>query len=248
MRNLFIYLRFIGTAYHGFQIQKNADTIAARLNEAIFKVTGEVVSVKGCSRTDTGVHALMYCAGFQTKSKIMAINFPRAINAYLPRDIAVYECRDMEAQAHPQYDTFEKEYTYKILAAQNRDPFYHNKAMFYPHKTDVDLLNEAAKEFIGTYDFTSFCNLGSTVLSNVRTVKTASVTRDGDVVSFNVCADGFLYNMIRIMVGTLLFVNEGKLYPSDIKRIIEAKNRKLAGYKVSPHGLYLVRVKYKFEE
>lgn len=245
MRNIFIKMQFIGTNYCGYQVQKNGVTIMQKIGEAIYSVMGEQVDVKGCSRTDSGVHANEYCLNFKTESTIPCENILRGLNHYLPQDIAVFSCEEKPLDFHARYNCTAKEYIYKIYNGKVRNPFYEGFALHVWKPIDVDKLNRAAGQFVGRYDFSSFCSANAKPMeSNVRTVMEAEVTREGDMVIFRVKADGFLYNMVRIMVGTLLFVHMGKIDENDILNIIKKKDRAYAGKTAAPYGLYLNRVFY----
>lgn len=245
MRNILLKLKYLGTAYHGWQVQDNAHSVQEELQDAIEKILGSRESITGCSRTDSGVHANMYCCTLCTDSDIDCYKLQGALNAKLPNDISVFSCEDVSEDFHPRYSCTAKQYVYKIYNASARDPFFENRALHYRPLIDEEFLNNQARDYIGTHDFTSFCSTKSDLEDNVRTVYDASVTRDGDVVTFTVTADGFLYNMVRIMVGTLLFISEGKREQNSIPKMIEAKDRKVAGATAPPHGLYLNRVYYE---
>ncbi|MCD7774495.1 MAG: tRNA pseudouridine(38-40) synthase TruA [Clostridiales bacterium] len=245
MRNLRLKLSFDGAAYHGWQIQSNAVTVQGTVEEAVKKIFGSHLTVYGCSRTDSGVHANEYFCNFKTEnSAIPAENAVKALNGILPPDIAVLQCNEAAPEFHSRYDCKSKEYIYKIWNSSIKNPFFANRAYQYKYKLDEVNLNEAAKSYIGTYDWSAFCASGSSVKSTVRTVINAEVLRQGDFVIFKVEADGFLYNMVRIMVGTLIYVNEGKIDKSSIKDIILSGDRDNAGFTAPPEGLYLNRVEY----
>lgn len=245
MRNLKLHIMFDGSAYHGWQSQKNAVTICDTMIEAIKKVTGQEVKLSGCSRTDAGVHALDYCANFLTESNIPQDKMPYALNNFLPSDIRVMKCQEVPLDFHAQYCCVGKEYRYFLHNSQFDNPFYQKKVYYYRyHHVDVESLNTAAQAFVGTHDFTSFMAAGSPVKSTVRTIKYFQVAKHKDLICFQVFADGFLYNMVRIMVGTLLEVNRGRFEASDIPLIIKAKQRAQAGITAPPCGLYLSRVQY----
>lgn len=244
MRNLRLWLKYNGTAYHGWQIQDNADTVQGQIENAVGQIFCEKISVNGCSRTDAGVHANEFCCNFRTENNMPCATVVRALNAKLPLDIVVFACEEVPVDFHARFDTKSKEYIYKIWNSELRNPFLLDTVFQYKYKLDESKLDKAAKDFIGTYDFASFCASGSSVQDTVRTVFDASVTREGDLVIFRVCGDGFLYNMVRIMVGTLIYINEGKIGESDIKEIILSLDRKKAGKTVSPEGLYLNKVNY----
>ena len=245
MRNVLMSLCYDGTNYHGWQVQKNAVTVQEVFQGALARLLGEDVDIKGCSRTDAGVHANMYCVSAKVDSKIPCDRLKMALNRFLPRDIAVTSAVEVPLDFHARYSCSGKEYVYKIWNEPMRNPFWHGRAFHYWYHLDVEKLDSAAKNFIGTHDFTSFCTLDKRNPENmVRTVKAFSVERNGGLVEMRVTADGFLYNMVRIMVGTLLRVAMGRIEPQEIPDIISAKDRAKAGPTAVAHGLYLNRVFY----
>ncbi len=244
MRNLLLTLKYDGSAFHGWQVQKNALSVQEVFQKACEKVFCEKLSIKGCSRTDSGVHADMYCVSLKTNSPIATERVPVALNTLLPNEIAVYDCKEVSKDFHARYSCVSKQYVYKIYNAEIRNPFLEKYQYHYRYKIDENLLNRAAKEFIGTYDFAGFCSAKSDVEDTVRTIKDFTVTREGDTVLFTVEADGFLYNMVRILVGTLLFVAQGKIDACEIKSIIASKDRSKAGKTAPARGLYLSKVNY----
>lgn len=244
MRDILLKLRYDGSKFHGWQVQKNAYTVQEALQDALEKVFSERPAVKGCSRTDSGVHANVYFVAFKTEKNIPCEKILTALNTYLPKSVCVFECEDTTDDFHPRYSCKAKEYVYKIYNAKIRNPFYENRAMFYPYKLDEKYLDEQAQAFVGKHDFKGFCSKRTDVEDTVRTVYYANVKREGDFVIFTVCADGFLYNMVRIMVGTLLFIAQGKIIKDELPKIIEKKDRTLAGKTASPYGLYLNKVEY----
>lgn len=243
MRNILLKIRFLGTEYHGFQSQKNASAIQNVLEEVLFSLTGEKITVTGCSRTDAGVHAEEFCLNFKTESQLGERNFIKGMNSRLPNDISVFSACEVPEDFNARYSAVLKEYKYLIYNSEERNPFYENRALHYNRRIDDELLNNCCKEFLGTHDFAAFCSAGSEVLTTERTIESCSVKRYGDLVEFKVCGNGFLYNMVRIMVGTLLEINEGKISP-EIGKIIESKNRSEAGLTAPPYGLYLNKVIY----
>ena len=245
MRNLLIEISYDGSRYHGWQVQKNALTVQEVFQNAVEKLFGERLDVKGCSRTDSGVHANSYFVSFKTDKNIENERVITALNTYLPKDIAALSCKEAGADFHARYSVDSKEYIYKLYNGKIRDPFLNNYAYHYRYPIDAEYLNRESKAFIGTYDFSGFCSSRSDVEDTVRTVRNFEVYRDGDTVYFKVEADGFLYNMVRIMVGTLLFVNEGKIKEGELKSVIESKERKRAGKTAPPQGLYLNKVNYQ---
>lgn len=244
MRNLLLTISFDGSAYHGWQVQDNARTIQQTLQDALEQILQKRDNIVGCSRTDAGVHANMYCCNLRTENGIPCSKLVSALNAVLPRDIAVLKCEEVDYEFHARYDCKSKEYIYKIHNSPIKSPFLYKYTLHYKYCLDEKMLDKQAKNFIGTYDFAAFCASGSSVESTVRTVMNASVERDGDMVIFRVEADGFLYNMVRIMVGTLIDISSGKLQRDSIKRIIASKNRFEAGQTASAHGLYLNKINY----
>ena len=243
-RNLKLILCYDGSAYHGWQIQENADTVQQRIADACERILGEKVTVYGCSRTDTGVHANEYCCNFKTYTDRDNSKIVRGLNAVLPGDIAVKSCEDIELDFNSRFDTKGKQYIYKIWNAPYKNPFMNNKVLHYPYKIDCDKLNRQCKDFIGTHDFTAFCSAGSDVKDKVRTIFDCSVEREGELVIFSVSGDGFLYNMVRIMVGTLLDINSGRIPEGSISDILMSKSRTKAGITAKPQGLYLNKVYY----
>ena len=244
MRNLLVTMRYDGTAYHGWQVQENAVTVQQVFQDALESVFGARLPVTGCSRTDAGVHARMYCCNFRTESAIPCEKIPYALNANLPDDIGVYDCREVPADFHARYSCAEKRYLYRIRNSPFRDPFLLRRALLYRLPLDEALLHRASQAFCGTHDFRAFASAGGSVEDTVRTVSYAAVRRQGEDVFFEVQADGFLYNMVRIMVGTLLGVAEGKIEPDGIPAILAAGDRDRAGVTAPPQGLYLQNVIY----
>ena len=245
MRNIVMKIRFDGTAYHGFQSQDNAVAVANVVEKALAILTSEKITVTGCSRTDAGVHAEEFCLNFHTESALTERNFLCGMNANLPPDIAVFEVSEADNGFNARFDTVSKEYKYLILNSPVRNPFYENRALHYPREIDMKLFSDGCKDYIGTHDFKAFCSAGSSVKSTVRTVYSCSAEKKGDIIEFRVCADGFLYNMVRIMVGTLIDINEGKIAPGSIPLIISTGDRSLAGRTAKGSGLYLSKVNYR---
>lgn len=245
MRNILLTISYDGKAYHGWQIQHNALAVQQVFQEALEKIIGSNYSVKGCSRTDSGVHANMYCISVITEHQIPAERLKCALNRFLPLDIAVLSSEEVSLDFHARYSCKSKEYIYKIWNSGERNPFLNGYALHYRYKLDENQLNRAAQAYIGKHDFTSFCTLDKREKGDLtRDVKSFSVTRDGNMVTMKVEADGFLYNMVRIMVGTLLRVAQGKIDENAIESIIEAKDRRMAGPTAPACGLYLNKVNY----
>lgn len=239
-----LLIRYDGSRYHGWQVQPNGVTVQQCLQDAVEALTGVRSGITGCSRTDAGVHATMFCCALKTDSVIPAERVPAALNAHLPRDIAVYDCRVVEDSFHPRYDATGKRYVYRIWNHPYRHPFWEGRAYHFGRRLNADVMNDAAKGMLGTHDFTAFCSVGSSVEDRVRTVRRCEVRRQGDLVEITVEADGFLYNMVRIMVGTLLDVESGKISAEAIPAIIASMDRNKAGVTAPAEGLYLEEVFY----
>lgn len=249
MKNILLTLSYDGKNYHGWQIQENAVTVQEMFQRALKKVLSEEPNIKGCSRTDLKVHANMYCVSIKTESNIPLTKLPIVLNKYLPNDIAVKSAVEVSMDFHARYSCIGKEYIYKIWNSNIRNPFLDGYVFHYWYPIDIDLLNEAASNFVGTHDFTSFCTQDKRRSCNmVRTIKSFEIVREDELVTLVVEADGFLYNMVRIMVGTLLQVACKRIKPNDIRSILLARDRSKAGPTAVPYGLYLNRVFYKGEK
>ena len=247
MRNIALKLMYNGTAYHGWQVQKNAVTVCETLQKALEKITGAPVHLTGCGRTDAGVHAERYIANFRTESRIPLERLPFAVNTHTPEDIAVSEALEVAEDFNAIGSCLKKEYTYRIYNSRVKNPFYVNRAYFYPKRLDEEFLNRAAHPFVGTHDFAAVRSVGTETKTTVRTIYWCDVTRSGELLELKVCADGFLYNMVRAITGTVLYAAEGKFLPEDIPAILESRDRTLAGPTVPPGGLYLTRLWYEDE-
>ena len=246
MRNVLIRIAYDGSCFHGWQIQENAHTVQAEFQQALGKILGAAPEIKACSRTDTGVHAREFCVSAKLDSPISNERLQGALNHFLPASVSCLSCQDVPMDFHARYSCWGKEYIYLIHNSQVRDPFLRDRALHYWYRIDEKLLDRAAGYFVGSHDFTSFCTLDAREKGDLtRTVYYADVKREGDRVRFTVAADGFLYNMVRIMVGTLLRVQQGRLTPEDIPEILRKKDRKFAGPTAPACGLYLNRVFYE---
>ena len=246
MARLLLTLRYDGTAYHGWQVQPNGVTVQQVLQDAVEAVTGVRCGITGCSRTDAGVHADMFCCTFDSETPLRGDKLCSALNFHLPRDVSVYDAREAEADFHPRYHAKGKRYVYRIWNGAQRHPVYDKYAVWVKKPLDVASLNEAAQAYVGTHDFAAFCGAGSDVQGTTeRTVFTCTVTRQGELVLFTVEGDGFLYNMVRIMVGTLLELAAGRLSSDSIPAILEGRDRTAAGPTAPARGLCLERVFYE---
>ena len=247
MKNIALKLMYNGAAYHGWQVQKDLPTVAETLEKALSSVCGGRVKVTGCGRTDAGVHAERYVANFRTDSRIPCERLPLAVNTRLPEDIAVAAAFEVDEGFNAIGSRLKKEYTYRIYNSRIRDPFYVDRAYFYPKRLDEAVMDRAARAFEGTHDFRAVRSVGTETRTTVRTIYYCYVTRSADLLELKVCANGFLYNMVRAITGTALYAAEGKLTPEDIPAILESGNRTLAGPTVPPGGLYLTKLWYEDE-
>lgn len=246
VRNLLITIQYDGVNLHGWQIQKNALSVQEVFQDSLLKIIQDVPDIKGCSRTDSGVHANMYCISMKISHKISCERLKLALNRYLPSCIVCLSVEERDDNFHARYSCIGKEYIYLVWNGKVRNPFYEGHALFYRYDLDEEKLNKAAQYYVGKHDFTSFCTKDSRKKDDLsRTVKYFNVVRDGDFVKFTVAADGFLYNMVRIMVGTLLKIASGQFDEDCIPNIIYQKNRKYAGPTAPACGLYLNKVFYE---
>lgn len=244
MRNLKIVMAYRGTNYHGYQIQENAITIQEVVQRHISKVLNEPVSIIGCSRTDTGVHANGYVFNVHTNSLINTKGLIRGVNGLLPLDISFLECEEVDENFHSRFDCKYKEYVYLIHNSESKNPFAEDLQFHYRRPMNIDLMREASKHYIGTHDFRSFSACKNDYFDTIRTIYDFNIEIYGNCIKMLVKGNGFLYNMVRILVGTLLDVNEGYISPNQIPDIINCKNRLKAGRTAMPHGLYLNKVYY----
>lgn len=250
---LLLHIRFLGTAYAGYQVQKNARTVQGELNAAAEALLGFPCDIVGCSRTDSGVHANLFCCTVSKKgtncleTALPIDRFPRAISSLLPEDIGVIKAEWVSEDFHPRYDVKNKEYIYRIHAAYERDPFLVGRVHHERFPIDDDAFHKmqtAAEDFCGEHDFSAFMAAGSKVTSTVRRVDYTVLERAGDLITFSVAANGFLYNMVRIMAGTLIDVARGRIGEYDIPAILASHDRSRAGFTAPPCGLYLNQVRY----
>ncbi len=244
MRNIALILTYLGTAYHGWQVQRNLPTVAQTLEKACEMIVGHPVHVTGCGRTDAGVHARVYVANFRTTSTIPCDRLPYALNTHLPEDVVVTKAFDVHEKFNAIGSCVRKEYTYQIYNSRLKDPFYVNRAWFYPKHLDEKVMQAAASQFVGTHDFAAVRSVGTDVKSTVRTVYYYDVARQGNLITLKVCANGFLYNMARAMAGTVVYAAEGKIKPEEISGILDSGNRTAAGPTVPPGGLYMTKLWY----
>ena len=246
MRNIAIKLAYDGTAYHGWQVQRGGEiTVGETLETALSKICGHTVKVVGCGRTDAGVHALSYCANFKTNCRIPTERFPLAVNSVLPDDITVLDSIETAEDFNAILSCEKKEYVYKISNARTRNPFLQNRVCFYPIPLDIAKMQAAAKCFEGTHDFRAVRNVGTETKTTVRTVFWCNICEEDDVINMYICADGFLYNMVRTIMGTIVYCGIGKIAPEEIATLLLKGDRVLSGPTMPPQGLYMSRVWYQ---
>lgn len=245
----FAKIKYLGTDFHGFQVQPDKRTVQGDLNEACNLTFGVPCKVTGCSRTDSGVHANEFCVTVENEGgTVPAESLPLAIARFLPNDICLFYAKECDSDFHPRYDAVGKEYLYRIYNAKVQDPFEYGRSWFLPRIiTDegIEKMKRAAEYIIGEYDFSAFMSAGSDTDDTVRRVDYLTIARNGNLIEIKIHANGFLYNMVRIIVGTLTEVAFGRFAPEDIARIIASKDRNNAGMTAPAAGLYLNRVDYK---
>lgn len=244
-----LVLSYLGSEYHGWQRQNNAMTIQQLVEEAWEKTCGKAVYVSGCGRTDAGVHAKYYVCSLDHVSSIPLERLPLALNARLPEAVVVRKAVLVPDEFDARFSCVNKEYTYLIHNSRVRDPFSVSRAWAYPQKLNVAAMQRAARDFVGKQDFAAVKNEGTPVKSTVRTIFYCEVEeRPGDIIAIRVCADGFLYNMVRAITGTLVYVGIGKIAPDGIPAILESRDRLAAGPTAPPVGLYMTALNYQMEE
>lgn len=262
LRNIALTIEYCGTAYCGWQIQEKDPTVQAEVERALSELCGEKISVTGCSRTDSGVHAHNFVLNFFTNSTIPVERFPTAVNSFLPGDIAAKKAEEVPVSFHARFDAKFKTYRYYFYIAPCPDVMLWKRAWHVKlpaldsiDRDEFDLalasMNAAAASFIGTHDFSAFRAEGSNVRSTVRTITDASVFVTGSgypssrtLLCFEIRGNGFLYNMVRIMAGTLIDVYKHKISPEELPKIIDSRDRTRAGMTAPPDGLYLYKVEY----
>jgi tRNA pseudouridine38-40 synthase len=244
MRNIKLLIEYDGTNYGGWQRQKNAITIQETIEKGIQKITNEDIQITGCSRTDAGVHAKGFIANFYTNSRISEEKFKTAINSQLPSDIIILDSKEVDIDFHARYNSKGKTYSYTILNANNAAAIGRNYIYHFRWPLNLEAMKKGAAVLVGKHDFGAFRTTGSSVKTSVRTVTQLDVEKNNDLIKIYATADGFLYNMVRIIVGTLLEVGCGKITPERVSEILECKDRSKAGVSVPPQGLCLEKVYY----
>ena len=248
MKRIFLRVAYDGTDFVGWQIQNEGRTVEGELNKAINALTGETTEVIGASRTDSGVHAKGNVAVFDTESTVPADRFMYALNSLLPADISVVESKETAPDFHPRHTSSIKTYEYRIFVSRINDPLKRRYAYRFPTELNAERMDEAAKYLIGEHDFKSFCCVRTQAETTVRKIYSADVFHDGDDIVIRVSGAGFLYNMVRIIAGSLMEVGSGKKEPIHIKEVLEGTDRTLAGPTAEPQGLTLVNIEFTGEQ
>lgn len=243
---ILLEIAYVGSSYSGFQVQENAPSIQKTLQNALESFFNIPLKLSGCSRTDAGVHAKQFFASVEGEipESFPVDRLPKAVARLLPGDIALLSARRVEESFHVRYDVRYKEYEYLILNTEASDPFMLGRVYHYTRPLDAALMQKAAEHFVGSHDFKGFMASGSKVVDTVRTIRYFTVEREGALVRIRVAADGFLYNMVRILCGTLIAVSEGRISLDSLDDVIASGDRARAGATLPPDGLYLSRVEY----
>jgi tRNA pseudouridine38-40 synthase len=244
MRNIKIVIEYDGHSYHGWQSQINALSVQDVIERALYKLTGEETALTGASRTDTGVHALGQVANFFTRSAIPAEKFAFALNTMLPVDITIRDSEEVPPDFHSRFSATGKRYIYKIYNHPFPSALLRHRAYHVYLPLNLEHMQKGAACLVGTHDFSAFMATGSRVKTTVRTIRKLSVAKNGDMITLDVEGDGFLYNMVRIIAGTLVEIGMGRIRAEDVPDIISGKDRRKAGRTAPPHGLYLAEVFY----
>ncbi|UCF37367.1 MAG: tRNA pseudouridine(38-40) synthase TruA [Acidobacteriota bacterium] len=239
-----VTVRYVGSRYHGWQIQPKHLTVQQVIAETVSRLAGQPVSIIGASRTDSGVHAMGQVAHFDFPHRPSVPQIQKALNALLPWDIQILSLRPVSPTFHAQKDAIRKRYVYRIFNGMNLSPFDYERVLQIRHPLDVEAMQRAAAALRGTHDFTSFAAATTTVKSKTRTLFDSRLVRRGRYLTYHVEADGFLHHMIRNIVGTLIEIGLGKRRPEAVQPLIDAKNRDLAGPTAGPEGLYLMQIWY----
>lgn len=247
MKRIQLIVAYDGTKYHGFARQKNAVTIQEVVEREIFALTKQQVELVGSGRTDAGVHAKGQCCIIDIDTPIPVERLAKALNGRLPSDIVIKEAVEVKADFHPRYMAKKKTYRYQILTSLVNDPFIGKYCYFYPYTLDIERMKKGASLIEGTHDFKCFCSTGTSVKGTVRTVYSVDLVKTDDMITIDICGNGFLYNMVRIIAGTLIEIGRGRFETEIINKIIESQDRGLAGPTAPPEGLTLVEVFYENE-
>ena len=245
MRKLLLKICYDGTDFCGWQVQPNGISVQQRVCEALCDLLNEKVNVTGCSRTDSGVHANEFFCHFETENeKLFPDAFVGALNVRLPASISVLECFSVNADFHARYDVRSKQYVYRMYYSNVRDPFKDKYSLRVFAPLDIESVNKYCRMLVGTHDFAAFSSAGREYDTTVRTIFDCHIEQNGNDYLFCVTGDGFLYNMVRIMVGSALYVSAGKIVPEELSDILQSGERSLLGPTAPPKGLFLNKVVY----
>lgn len=244
MKRILLTISYDGTNYSGWQKQKNAVTVQGEFDKACSTLFKTDIESIGASRTDAGVHALGQRAVIDVDTSIPAEKIPLALNPLLPDDIVVTHAEEVGADFNPRFKALKKTYEYSIYNAPFRNPIYRNYSEYVRCELDLDSMRTACEAFVGEHDFRAFCASGNSSKTTVRTIYSLDVEKDGDFIKIRVTGNGFLYNMVRIIAGTLIYVGEGRIAPDDLPEIIASGDRRKAGKTAGPSGLVLVKIMY----
>ena len=247
MKKILLTVAYDGTSYYGWQKKKyiNIKKVQRSLEEGLSVLFGKTIECVGASRTDKGVHALGQRVTIEVDTTIPAEKIPLAAKSFLPDDIVIVKGEDVSNDFHVRYDVLNKTYEYRILNSRMRNPLLRHYTEFIYEELDVEKMREASKHFIGEHDFKAFCSTETEVKSTVREIYSIKVDKSGDIITISVNGNGFLYNMIRIIAGTLIEVGKGKFEPNKIISMIESKDRRKAGITAGPSGLCLMCINYE---
>lgn len=245
MKRVKLVVAYDGTNYCGWQVQPNGETIESVLNRHLSSLLGEEIVVTGASRTDSGVHSLGNVAIFDTNTRMPADKISFALNQKLPADIVVQDSCEVPSDWHPRYQKGRKTYEYRILNRTFRDPTRRWNSYFYYHTLDIEKMQKAATYLVGEHDFKSFCAVGAQVKTTIRTIYHCKVIKENDMITIRVTGNGFLYNMVRIIAGTLIKVGAGDIVPEEIPIILEKCDRAIAGPTAPAHGLTMIGIEYE---
>lgn len=244
MRNIRVDIQFDGSEYSGWQRQRNSYTVQQAVEDTLKKILDEPYTVNGCSRTDAGVHANRFVLNFFTENLIPLEGLKKALHYVLPADIGVLAVAEADLRFSARFSCIAKEYLYRFYDSPDKNPFLARYALHHDFRLDEERMARAARHFLGCHDFASFLAMGSPACCTERNMFESEITRDGDTVTFRILGDGFLYNMVRIMAGTLLYVSMGKISPDALPELIANRRREEVGMTLPPFGLYLNNIYY----
>lgn len=245
MKNIKMTVQYDGSNFKGFQrLKDNDNTIQGKIEDVLSKMTGESIEIIGSGRTDMGVHAVGQVINFKTKSNESVSKIQKYLYNYLPESIVIKEIEEVDERFHSRYNAKSKTYLYKIDNNKFHNPFNRKYSYHVEKKLDLEKMREASEYLVGEHDFSSFASSRSKKKSHVRTIESISIQQNNDLIEIYISGDGFLYNMVRIIIGTLVDVGLNKISPSEVKEILEAKDRKVGGETAPAKGLFLYRVKY----